>query len=323
MAALQSCTKVLLWIFVSESVFIFMLLLIHSTTASDYNGQDMGYEEVPEIPPLTSRAFLYNNYITSLHYISFAGQTKIFTLRLDNNRISVIDSDAFRDLDKLWYLTLNKNLLTVLPPFADVADTIINLSIQDNNIESLTNIPTCPNLQKFYATPHFHTLPAGIFDGFQALYMVWMVGGSLVEIGDLFPNGSSTVAKLLFGSNYITKLPDLSLYTNLQEANFQNNLIPFISVEEFVSVSSSLIVRLEGNPLWGDRDSCLVALSTGHTWSITGTCEDEVLFDCKYGMYRQTSNISRTLVDNKIGDYSDVVRALPVGAAPTTSSFPT
>ena len=37
-------------------------------------------------------------------------------------------------------------------------------------------------------------------------------------------------------------------------------------------------------------------------------------------MYRQTSNISRTLVGNKIVDHSDVVGALPVGAAPTTSA---
>ena len=29
----------------------------------------------------------------------------------------------------------------------------------------------------------------------------------------------------------------------------------------------------------------------------------------------------RTLIDNKIVDRSDVVGALPVGAAPTTSSF--
>ena len=34
---------------------------------------------------------------------------------------------------------------------------------------------------------------------------------------------------------------------------------------------------------------------------------------------RKTSNISRTLVDNKIVDNSDVVGASPVGAAPTTS----
>ena len=39
--------------------------------------------------------------------------------------------------------------------------------------------------------------------------------------------------------------------------------------------------------------------------------------------YSQTSNISCTLVGNKIVDNSDVVGALPVGAAPTTSSFST
>ena len=39
--------------------------------------------------------------------------------------------------------------------------------------------------------------------------------------------------------------------------------------------------------------------------------------------YRQVSNIRRTLVGNKIVDYSDVVGALHVGAAPTTSSFST
>ena len=40
-------------------------------------------------------------------------------------------------------------------------------------------------------------------------------------------------------------------------------------------------------------------------------------------MYRQVSNIRRTLVDNKIVDNSDVVGASPVGAAPTTSSLST
>ena len=39
--------------------------------------------------------------------------------------------------------------------------------------------------------------------------------------------------------------------------------------------------------------------------------------------YRQVSNISRTLVGDKIVDNSDVVGASPVGAAPTTSSFST
>ena len=38
---------------------------------------------------------------------------------------------------------------------------------------------------------------------------------------------------------------------------------------------------------------------------------------------RNTSNIRRTLIGNKITDTSDVVGAPPVGAAPTTSSFST
>ena len=39
--------------------------------------------------------------------------------------------------------------------------------------------------------------------------------------------------------------------------------------------------------------------------------------------YRQTINISRTLVSYKFFDHSGVVGASPVGAAPTTSSFST
>ena len=37
--------------------------------------------------------------------------------------------------------------------------------------------------------------------------------------------------------------------------------------------------------------------------------------------YRKTSNMSRTLVCNKLVDHSDVVGASSVGAAPTTSSY--
>ena len=39
--------------------------------------------------------------------------------------------------------------------------------------------------------------------------------------------------------------------------------------------------------------------------------------------YRKSSNISRTLLGDKIVDNSDVVGASSVGAAPTTSSFST
>ena len=35
-------------------------------------------------------------------------------------------------------------------------------------------------------------------------------------------------------------------------------------------------------------------------------------------VYRQTSNVRRTIVGHKIDDHSDVVGASPVGTAPTT-----
>ena len=38
-------------------------------------------------------------------------------------------------------------------------------------------------------------------------------------------------------------------------------------------------------------------------------------------IYSKIFNISHTLLGNKIVDHSDVVEALPVGAAPTPSSF--
>ena len=43
----------------------------------------------------------------------------------------------------------------------------------------------------------------------------------------------------------------------------------------------------------------------------------------RFDIYGHVSNISRTLIDNKIVDHSDVVEASPVGAAPTTSSSST
>ena len=44
---------------------------------------------------------------------------------------------------------------------------------------------------------------------------------------------------------------------------------------------------------------------------------------CINYIYSQTSNISGTLVGNKITDHTDLVEVSPVGVAPATSSFST
>ena len=54
------------------------------------------------------------------------------------------------------------------------------------------------------------------------------------------------------------------------------------------------------------------------------TMEDQAnFFLTSHSIYRQVSNIKRTLEGTEIVDHSDVVGASPVGAAPTTSSFST
>ena len=59
-------------------------------------------------------------------------------------------------------------------------------------------------------------------------------------------------------------------------------------------------------------------------YSIDGLVKDcSISIANTLDIYRHTSNISHTLVTNKIFDHSDVVRASPVGAASTTTSFST
>ena len=52
-------------------------------------------------------------------------------------------------------------------------------------------------------------------------------------------------------------------------------------------------------------------------------CRKGIWLEKSWAKYRKISNIKCTLVGKEIVDRSDVVGALPVGAAPTTSSFST
>ena len=64
------------------------------------------------------------------------------------------------------------------------------------------------------------------------------------------------------------------------------------------------------------------ALSNRHADSVvTVELYEAYYFSYILQEYRQTSNISHTLVGNKIVYHSDVVGAWPVGAVSTTSSF--
>ena len=117
------------------------------------------------------------------------------------------------------------------------------------------------------------------------------------------------------------------IFHNMQGTSPRNVHIP---------VLKWCIVGHDTGALW-DLSSLDFSTGLSHAWcqAITLTHEDTCILSIifklhcvmkfsiwKY-MYRKTSNISCTLVGNKIVDHSDVVGASSVGAAPTTSSFST
>ena len=67
----------------------------------------------------------------------------------------------------------------------------------------------------------------------------------------------------------------------------------------------------------------LVGLMGSGEWILNSVCGLSFGIICYWYTYRQTSNVSRRLIDNKFVDPSDVVGASSVGAAPNKSSFPT
>ena len=72
---------------------------------------------------------------------------------------------------------------------------------------------------------------------------------------------------------------------------------------------------------WSDTVGYGSMYHMSRLWTDDIITTKQSIFNGMYCSYCQTSNISHTVVSNKIVDHSDVVGASPVSAAPTTSSF--
>ena len=102
-------------------------------------------------------------------------------------------------------------------------------------------------------------------------------------------------------SNRTVQMPIYTTHKTFRSTGLSENSMVRIKFEWFLEHDCSLISNL------------IRHIQNGHLADIWD------LWD----LWSKTSNISRTLVGNKIVDNSDVVGASPVGAAPTTSSFST
>jgi hypothetical protein len=95
-----------------------------------------------------SHLHLSHNLIQRLPNAKFAGASHLRMLKLSNNRLSIIEKDAFQGLTNLQELFLNENLLQVLDGSWFVNTKSLNsLELQNNEIAEIKSISPSPNLK--------------------------------------------------------------------------------------------------------------------------------------------------------------------------------
>ena len=268
-------------------LYILFPMAIGSVQAQHFYGEDKDYTEVPTFNQLYTYILLRSNRIARITESSFSGLTNLYILNLQRNLIAsdMIDSSAFQDLHRLRMLHLGDNLLTSLPPLADIADTLEKLYLSGNPITAIDDIPLCPLLTTFHITPFFTSLSDRIFVGFSSLTIINWANGSLNKTGNVFTSVSSTLTKLSLNDNDIKEIPDISTFTSLEEADLRKNLITSLRESDFPAAdfsppSGSLQVILDGNPLDCGRGLCWLKLQN-RSWDITGSCKDGISLNKK------------------------------------------
>ena len=154
---------------------------------------------------------------------------------------------------------------------------------------------------QFIMWPYYHS---PLIDPTKLLVLIHIKNSSVSRT----PNLSSLLGK--FSTSFIASV---AIYTTgltvSQKIRWdRNRTTPLVLKSGYFGQSWSIIMA----------DDALVVIRSSVTLVLT--------MQHKQGadsIYRKTSNIIRTLVDNENVDHSDVVGASPVGAAPTTSSFST
>ena len=132
-------------------------------------------------------------------------------------------------------------------------------------------------------------------------------------------------------------MPTASRLTSMTENRWEETDRLYFDIRKINSVWNAEYCRSSLHCFKGEKlliwltDKCLFIVFFKHSKvkalkpSITRpwrtSCTDDSFDAQEHHQYRKTSNISHTLVGNKIVDHSDVVGAPPVGAAPTTPSF--
>ncbi|XP_073700179.1 asporin [Garra rufa] len=188
---------------------------------------DQGLTKVPkEIPANTLLIDLQNNDVTEIKEDDFKDLDNLYALFLLNNQISKIHPKAFRNLDKLKILHLSYNLLTQMPE--NLPKSIQSLRLHDNKISRL---------------------PKGAFKGMQDLNVLELSANPIANSG-IEPGAFDDMSTLYLriAEAKLTAIPK-DLPPSLTELHLDYNKIGKVESEDFLRLKSLQRLWLDFNQI--------------------------------------------------------------------------
>ncbi|XP_061076870.1 asporin [Conger conger] len=212
---------------------------------------DLGLKSVPKnIPKDALMIDLQNNKITEIKENDFKDLKNLYALFLVNNKISKIHPKAFRHMNKLQLLYLSYNLLTQIP--ANLPQNILELRVHDNKISKVQKDAfrgmRALHVLEMSANPLANSgIELGAFDGMSTFYLRIAEAKITAIPKDLPP----TLTELHLDYNKIGKveLEDLYRYKNLLRLGLGFNQIKFVENGSFASIPNIREIHLDNNKL--------------------------------------------------------------------------
>ncbi|XP_059833624.1 decorin [Hypanus sabinus] len=173
---------------------------------------DLGLSTIPEnIPKDTTMLDLQNNKITEIKENDFKNLRNLHALILVNNKISTVHPKAFAPLVKLQRLYLSKNLLKEIP--VNMPSSLQELRVHENEITKVKK-NTFDNLSQVYAlemgsNPLKNSgIDSGAFKGLKKLSFIRLSDSDLTAIPKDLP---SSLSEIHLDGNKITRVKADSL----------------------------------------------------------------------------------------------------------------
>ena len=169
--------------------------------------------------------------ISELKAVDFQGLTRLQSLRLNNNDLTILPDNVFDGLTSLKWLILKNNDLGELPDnvFDDLAN-LISLLLDDNDLGEL---------------------PDNVFDGLANLISLSLDGNDLGELPDNVFDGLSNLISLSLDGNDLGELPDnvFDDLTRLKGLYLRDNDLEEMPPRVFDDLASLEFLALQYNSL--------------------------------------------------------------------------